>query len=86
MINQRLLVLVTSFFMFANTRLYAMSQRHDITLTLIAIPCDSLCSNFGFLKTGLVEYIGVLQKPINKTGNFCNCIITNTLVNSEMKD
>ena len=33
-------------------------------LTLIAIQCDSLCANFGFLKIGLVEYIGVLQTPI----------------------
>ena len=78
-VNQRLLVSVMSFAccMFAHTRLqvtsqrqdinthlYARSQCHDVMLTLIEILCDSLCSNFGFLKTGLVEYIGVLQTPI----------------------
>ena len=46
----------TSFFMFANTSLHVTSQhhdantglyaqRHDVRLTLIAILCDSLCSN-----------------------------------------
>ena len=50
--------------MFANTRLHVMSQRHDITLTLIAIQYDSLCANCQFLKTGLVDHIGVLQAPI----------------------
>ena len=42
-----------------NTCLYVTSQCHDVLLTLIAILCDSLCSNFGFPRTGLVEYIGV---------------------------
>ena len=37
MLNHRLLVSVTSIFMFANTRLYVISQCHDVTLTLIAI-------------------------------------------------
>ena len=37
MLNQRLQVCVTSFFMFANTRLYAPSQSHDVTSRLIAI-------------------------------------------------
>ena len=75
-VNQRLLVSVMSFFMFANTglhetsqhhdantHLYVMSQHHDVTSTLIAILCDSLCANCQFLKTGLVEYIGVLRTP-----------------------
>ena len=64
MLNQRLLASVTSFFMFANTHLYPTSQRHDVTLTLIAIIYAQNCQ---FLKTGLVEYIGVLQTPIKKT-------------------
>ena len=29
-----------------------------------SIHCDSLCANCRFLKTGLVDYIGVLQTPI----------------------
>ena len=49
-----------------NTHLYGTSQGHDVMLTLIAILCNSLCSNFGFLKTGLVEYIGALQTPIKR--------------------
>ena len=55
-VNQTLLV---SFFMLANTRLHVTSQCHDVTVTLIAIQCD--CR---FLKTGLVDHIGVLQIPI----------------------
>ena len=41
-------------------------QRHDVTLTLLAVLGDSLCSNCGFLKTGLVEYIQMtyLQAPM----------------------
>ena len=53
---------MTSFFMFANTCLHVMSQRHDVTS--IAIQCDSLCANCQFLKTGLVDYIGVLPTPV----------------------
>ena len=64
MLNQRLLASVISFFMFVNTLLHATSQHHDITLTLIAVLCDSVCSNFAFLKTGLVKCICVLQTPI----------------------
>ena len=52
------------FFMFANTCLHVMSQRHDVTSTLIAIQFDSLCANCRFLKTGLADHIGVLQTPI----------------------
>ena len=63
-VNQRLLVSVTSFFIFANTRLHVMSQCHDVMLTLIAIQCDPLCANCRFLKTGLVDHIGVLQTAI----------------------
>ena len=63
-----LLVYVTSFFMFKNTRLHATSH-HDVTLTLIAIQCDSLCANCGFLKTGLVDHIGVLQTLITHNYN-----------------
>ena len=44
--------------MFANTNLHLTSQCHDVTLTLIAIQCDSLCTNCQFLKTGLVDHIG----------------------------
>ena len=50
-----------SFFMFANTRLHVTSKHYDVTSTLIAIQCDSLCANCGFLKTSLVDHIGVLQ-------------------------
>ena len=38
------------------------SKRHDIMM-IIAIHCDSLCTNCRFLKTGLVDHIGVLQTP-----------------------
>ena len=55
---------VTSFFMFANIHLHVTSQRHDITSTLIAIQCDSLCANCRFLKTGLVDHVDVLQTQI----------------------
>ena len=65
MINQRLLVSVTSFFMFANTRLYVASQYHGVTFTSIVIRSDSLCSNCGLLKTRLADHIGVLQTLIN---------------------
>ena len=51
------------FFMFANTRLHVTSH-HDVVLTLIAIHCDSLCTNCRFEKKGLVDHIGVLQTPI----------------------
>ena len=54
---------VTSFFMFANTHLHVTSQRDDITSTLITIKCNSLCANCRFLKTGLVEHMGVLPTP-----------------------
>ena len=54
-------VYVTFFFMFSNTYLHVMSQCHDVTPTLIAIQYDSLCANCRYLKTGLVDYIGVLQ-------------------------
>ena len=54
---------VTSFFMFANTRLHVTSQCQDIRLTLIAIQCNSLCANCQFLKTGLVDHMGVPQTP-----------------------
>ena len=47
------------------------SQRHDITSTLIAIQCDSLCTNCQFLKRGLVDHIGVLQTPIMGLGMIC---------------
>ena len=36
---------ITSFFMFANTYLHVTSQCHDVTSTLIAIQCVSLCTN-----------------------------------------
>ena len=52
---------MTFFLMTANTRLHVTSQRHDVTLTLIAIQCGSLYTNCRFLKIGLVDYIGVLQ-------------------------
>ena len=55
---------LTSFFMFANTHLHVTSQHHDITLTLIAIQCGSLCANCRFLETGLVDHKGVLHTPI----------------------
>ena len=45
------------------------TQCHNVTnimLTLIAVLCDSLCSNFGFLETSLVEYIDVLQTPFSR--------------------
>ena len=54
-----------SFFMFANTHLHVMSQHHDVMSTLIAIQCESPCTNCPFLKTGLVGHIGVLQTPIH---------------------
>ena len=58
---------VTSFFMFTNTHLHVTSQHHDITSTLIAIQCNSLCISCRFLKTGgLVDPIGVLQTPIRQ--------------------
>ena len=58
---------VTFFFMFANTGLCVTSQHHDVTMALIAILCNALWSNVGFLKTGRVEYLGVLQTPISKS-------------------
>ena len=54
---------LTYFFMFANTFLHVMSH-HDVMSTLIAIQYDSLYVNCRFLKTGLVDYIGVLQTPM----------------------
>ena len=39
---------VTSFVMFANTRLHVTSQRLDIRSTLIGIQCDLLCANCDF--------------------------------------
>ena len=51
-------------FMFANTHFHVTSQHHDVTSILIAIQWDSLCSNCRFLKTGLVDHIGVLQTPV----------------------
>ena len=39
------------------------SQCYDVTSTLIAIQCDSLCANCCFLETGIVDNIGVLQTP-----------------------
>ena len=38
------------------------SQHHDITSILIAIQCDSLCTNCQFLKTGIVDHIGVRSR------------------------
>ena len=69
-VKQRLLVsvsgvYVTSFFMLANAHLHVTSQCHDITSTLIAIQCDSLCTNCRFLKTGLVDHIGVCTDTNN---------------------
>ena len=46
-----------SFFMFAKTRLNVTSQHH------IDINCNSLYTNCRFLKTDLVDHIGVLQTP-----------------------
>ena len=56
MVNQRLLVS-------ANTRLHVVLQCHDVTSTLIAIQCNSLHANCRFLKTGLLDHIGVRQTP-----------------------
>ena len=56
MVNQTLLVST-------NTRLhvvYVTSQHHIDFVTIIAIQCDSLCTNCRFLKTGVVDHIGVL--------------------------
>ena len=41
-----------------------MSWRHVDIMTIIAIHCDSLCTNCQFLKTGLVDHIGILKTPI----------------------
>ena len=41
-----------------------ISRRHIDIMTIIAIHCDSLCTNCRFLKTGLVEHIGVGQIPM----------------------
>ena len=40
-----------------------VSWCHIDIMTIIAIHCDSLCTNCRFLKTGLVDHIGVLQAP-----------------------
>ena len=53
--------------MFTNTHLHVTSQHHDVTSTLIAIQCDSLCTNCRFLNTGLVDHKGVIQTPITST-------------------
>ena len=37
---------------------------HVDIMMIIAIQCDSLCTNCRFLKIGLVDHIGVLQTPI----------------------
>ena len=50
--------------MLANIHLHVTSQCHDVMSTLIANQCDSLCTDCRFLKTGLVDYIGVLKTPI----------------------
>ena len=70
MLNQRLLVSVTTFFMFANTCLHTtMSWCH------FHINCNYLCSTGQFLKTGLVEYIGVLQTPMNYLCWMYSCVM-----------
>ena len=78
--NQRLLVSETQsflyvFFMFVNTCLHVRSQCHDVTSALIAIQRDSLCANCRFLKTGLVDDIGVLQTPMNSELCFSKIMI-----------
>ena len=51
---------------------------HVDSMTIIAIQCDSLCiRNCWFLKTGLVDHIGVLQTPIGF--NFGHRTTTTTL-------
>ena len=50
--------------MSANIRLHVTSQRHINIMMIIAIQCNSLCTNYRFLKTGFVDHIGVLQTPI----------------------
>ena len=66
--------------MFANTRLHVTSQRHDVTSTLIAIQCNSVCAICRFLKTGLVDHIGVLQTP-NALLHFCLTWIIKSITN-----
>ena len=48
--------------MSANTVSMHVTSHHDVTK--IAIKCDAICTNCRFLKTGLVDYIGVQQTPI----------------------
>ena len=51
--------------MSANTRLHVCDiTRHVDIMMIIAIYCDSLCTNCRFLETGLVDHIGVLQTPV----------------------
>ena len=55
--------------------MYVMSQHHVDILTIIAIHCDSLYTNCWFLKTGLVDHIGVLQTPMRSTTCTINYIL-----------
>ena len=72
-VNQRLLVSVTFFFMFANTCLHATSD--DVMLRYVTLRHDitwiaKLWPNCRFLKTGLVDHIGVYTDT-NEYGH-CN--------------
>ena len=51
--------------------MYVMSQRHIDIMMIIAIHCDSLCTNCWFLKISLVDHIGVMQTPITLVVTGC---------------
>ena len=58
--------------------MYVTLQCHIDIMMIIVIHCDSLWTNCGFLKRGLVDHLGVLQTPIiwkNETAYFYNCHI-----------
>ena len=54
--------------------MYVKSQHHVNIMMIIAIHCDPLSRNCQFLKTFLVDHIGVVQTPIMHT-IWQSCII-----------
>ena len=59
-----------------------MSQRHVDIMMIIAIQCDSLCTNCLFLKTGLVDHIADTNNAFKCKWTFSGSISWNQLVSA----